>query len=74
MPELPILSAKEIIKILNSLDFKIVRQKGSHVVLRKNNLGCVVPMHKEVAIGTLKSVLKQANISVDDFIKTYKSR
>jgi len=74
VPELPILSAKEIIKILNSLDFKIVRQKGSHVVLRKNNLGCVVPMHKEVAIGTLKSVLKQANISVDDFIKTYKSR
>jgi predicted RNA binding protein YcfA (HicA-like mRNA interferase family) len=74
VPELPKLSGKEIIKILNLLGFKVVRQKGSHVVLRKENLGCVIPMHKEVAIGTLKSALKQANISTDDFILKYKNR
>jgi predicted RNA binding protein YcfA (HicA-like mRNA interferase family) len=50
MLELPIISGKEAIKIFGSLGFKIVRQKGSHAVLRKENKGCVIPIHKELAI------------------------
>lgn len=71
MPKLPVLSGKEIIKILTKLDFIEVRQKGSHVILKKlsksGEIGCVVPLHKEVAIGTLKGILKQAQISPQDF-------
>ena len=74
MPELPKLSGKEIIKILESMGFKLVRQKGSHVVLRKLNVGCVIPNHKEVAIGTLRSALKQANIQPEEFLEKYKDR
>ncbi|MBU2621646.1 MAG: type II toxin-antitoxin system HicA family toxin [Proteobacteria bacterium] len=72
MPELPHVSGNNAIKIFESLGFKIVRQRGSHVVLRKDNKGCVVPIHKELAIGTLRSAIKQAGITTEEFIKAYK--
>ncbi len=74
MPELPHISGNEAIKIFVKLGFKIARQKGSHVVLRKENKGCVVPLHKELSTGTLRGALKQAGISVEKFIETYKNR
>ena len=72
MPELPHVSGNNAIKIFESFGFKIVRQKGSHVVLRKDNKGCVIPIHKELAIGTLRSAIKQAGITTEEFIKAYK--
>ena len=72
MPKLPVLSGREIIKILLKLGFAEVRQKGSHVILKKQlpsgEIGCVVPLHKEVALGTLKGILKQANLTVEGFL------
>jgi predicted RNA binding protein YcfA (HicA-like mRNA interferase family) len=46
----------------------VVRQKGSHVILRKNMNGCVVPNHREIKTGTLAGILKQAGVSVEEFI------
>ncbi len=64
------ISGKECVKILcNDFGFYIVRRKGSHVVLRKGNLGTVVPMHKELKKGTLRGLLKLAGLSVDEFEK-----
>ena len=74
MPKLPSISGKEAIKVFEKLGFKIVRQKGSHVVLRKKNRGCVVLVHKELALGTLRSVIKQAGITADEFINAFKNR
>ena len=74
MPELPIISGKEAIKIFGSMGFKLVRQKGSHAVLRKRNKGCVIPLHNELAAGTLRSAIKQAGIAVEEFIDAYKNR
>jgi predicted RNA binding protein YcfA (HicA-like mRNA interferase family) len=68
MPELPRISGSEAIKVFESLGFSVVRQRGSHVVLRKGNSGCVVPVHKELAIGTLRSAIRQAGIMPDDFV------
>lgn len=68
MPKLPVVSGKVTIKALESLGFSITRQKGSHVVLRKGNRGCVVPNHKEIKSGTLAGVIRQAGLSVDEFI------
>ena len=76
MPNLPHLSGKEIIRALERLGFVQARQRGSHVVMKKStpegNVGCVVPLHGEVAIGTLHSILKQAKVSPDEFIKVVK--
>jgi len=71
MAELPKVSGAQAIKIFERLGFRVVRQRGSHVVLRKENYGCVIPIHKELAIGTLKSAIKQAGITAEEFISTY---
>lgn len=79
MPKLPRVSAFEVIRALQRLGFVQVRQKGSHVVLKKqlvdenqvvSEIGCVVPLHKKtLAVGTLKSVLNQAAVSVEEFLE-----
>ena len=69
MPKLPVISAAEAIRALERLGFIIVRQRGSHIVLRRNSSGCVVPNHRELKLGTLSGVLKQAGVSLDEFIR-----
>lgn len=76
MPKLPRLSGRELIKILQLFGFVVIRQKGSHIVLKKKTineeLGTVVPDHKELADGTLRGILKQSKITVEDFLEKYK--
>ena len=67
-PSLPHISGAEAIRALQKIGFVIARQKGSHVILRRGSTGCVVPNHKEIKIGTLSSVLKQAGVSTDEFM------
>ena len=73
MPKLPRISGNDAIKILISLGFYVARQKGSHVVLRKSNpegdVGCSVPLHKELAVGTLAGIIKQAKLTNEEFIE-----
>ena len=68
MPKLPRTSGAEVVRALERLGFSRVRQSGSHVVMRRESKGCVVPMHAEVKVGTLAGVLRQAEISPDEFI------
>jgi predicted RNA binding protein YcfA (HicA-like mRNA interferase family) len=74
MPELPRISGAEAIKVFEKLGFAVVRQRGSHVVLRKQDKGCVIPVHKELAIGTLRSAIRQAGLTPDGFVDAYKSK
>jgi predicted RNA binding protein YcfA (HicA-like mRNA interferase family) len=71
MPKLPLVSGAEAVKALRRLGFLVDRQRGSHAVLKKitpeGERGCVIPMHKEVALGTLRSALKMAGVSPEDF-------
>ncbi len=55
-------------RALQRLGFEKVRQSGSHVVVRCGAKGCVVPMHPELKVGTLAGLLRQADVSPDDFI------
>ncbi len=75
MPKLPRLSGRELIRILELFGFLQIRQKGSHVILKKQtadgSLGTVVPDHKELAEGTIRGILKQAQVSIDDFLEKY---
>jgi len=72
MPRLRSVSGQEAIRALERLGFVQVRQRGSHVVLKKTLpegvVGCVIPLHDELAVGTLRGVLKQANISPEEFM------
>ena len=68
MPKLPHVSGAEIQRALERLGFQNVRQSGSHVVLKRDSKGCVVPMHGEVKIGTLAGLLRQAEVSAEEFM------
>ena len=68
MPKLPVLSGAEVVKALERLGFEFLRQRGSHAMMRKGSVGAVVPMHREVRLGTLKGVLRQAQVSADEFL------
>ncbi len=72
MPKLPRISSKKAIKALEKLGFQKIRQAGSHVVMKKitsnGNIGCVVPVHKELKVGTLACILRQARVTPEDFI------
>ncbi|MCE5240296.1 type II toxin-antitoxin system HicA family toxin [bacterium] len=72
MARLQRLSAREAIGALERLGFVAVRQRGSHLVMKRSTpegtTGCVVPLHDELAIGTLRGVLRQGNVSVEDFL------
>ncbi len=71
-PKLPRISGEDAIRVLRKLGFVRVRQRGSHVVLRRQLSGeeatCVVPLHHELAVGTLRSVLRQAKVTPEEFI------
>ncbi len=71
MSRLPVISGKKCIKILEQFGFIVYRQRGSHVTLVRENPPnqTTVPLHKELDRGTLKAILKQTNISAEDFIK-----
>ncbi len=69
MARLPVVSGADVVRALHHLSFVVVRQRGSHIVMRRGSSGCVVPDHRELKIGTLTGLLKQAGISPDEFIE-----
>lgn len=69
MPRLPVVSGVGLIRALERLGFSVVRQRGSHIVMRNGALGCVVPNHREIKAGTLSGILKQADISIDELVR-----
>lgn len=73
MPKFPVVSAAEAVRAFERLGFTVVRQRGSHIVLRKESSGCVVPNHQELKIGTLSGILKQAGVSPDEFIRALRA-
>ena len=67
MPKFPGLSGADIIKALEKLGFAVIRQSGSHVVMKRNGQGCVVPNHKEVKVGTVNGLLRKAGVNAKEF-------
>lgn len=72
MAKLPVLSGKKLIKALERGGFTVVKQKGSHVSLQKENHRTVVPLHNDLAKGTLRSILKQCGLSQKDLLNLLK--
>ena len=68
MPKLPRVSGAEAIRALEKLGFRKIRQRGSHVMMRRGSYGCPVPLHTELKVGTLAGLLRQANVEHEKFI------
>ncbi|MBI5887515.1 MAG: type II toxin-antitoxin system HicA family toxin [Deltaproteobacteria bacterium] len=73
MSRLPVLSGQELIRVLHKAGFQTVRQKGSHVSLQKEDFKTVVPLHNELAKGTLLGILKQCGLSKEELNGLLKS-
>ncbi len=67
MPRLPRVSGSEAVRALERLGFAVVRQRGSHIIMRRGASGCAVPNHREIKTGTLAGVLRQAGVSIEEF-------
>jgi predicted RNA binding protein YcfA (HicA-like mRNA interferase family) len=69
-PSLPVVSGRDVVRALAKAGFSEVSQRGSHLKLR-NEAGrtVIVPMHRRLAQGTLRSILRQADLTVETFIE-----
>jgi predicted RNA binding protein YcfA (HicA-like mRNA interferase family) len=70
----PVLSGREVVRVFGRLGWQVARQKASHIILVKTGeiVTLCVPDHKEVARGTPRSLIRDANITVQDFLKAAK--
>ena len=70
MPELPILSGREIVKALAKIGYRTVRKRGSHVRLAcPDRISVTVPDYRAVSKGLLRKVLRDALLSVEGFLR-----
>jgi predicted RNA binding protein YcfA (HicA-like mRNA interferase family) len=69
MPQLPVISGRDLVRALSKDGWQTVRQRGSHMILVKDgHLATLsVPDHREVAKGTLRSLIRSSGLSVDEF-------
>lgn len=75
MAQLPNLSGTEVVKTFEKLGWEFSRKSGSHMVLTKDGemASLSVPKHKPVAKGTLRSLIRAANLTVDEFIRAIRT-
>ncbi|HUS91626.1 MAG TPA: type II toxin-antitoxin system HicA family toxin [Phycisphaerae bacterium] len=73
MPRLPRMSGQDAVHVPERLGFHRARQRGSHVIMRRGDRGCAMPLHKELAIGTLRGALRQAGVTPEEFAEASKA-
>lgn len=70
MTKLPVVSGKETVKALEKLGYVFDHQRGSHIVLRQNASPfrrVTIPDHREIAKGTLRSIIREVGLTVEEF-------
>ena len=74
MARLPVLSGREVVRAFESLGWRVARQTGSHIVLVKEGqlASLSVPDHREVARGTLRKLIRAAELTVNEFVAAIK--
>lgn len=67
---LPVMSGREVVRVFESLGWQAVRQTGSHIIMVKDEelVTLSVPDHREVAKGTLRSLIRKAGLTVEEFV------
>jgi len=76
-PKLPVVSGRQVIGVLERLGYQVIRQRGSHIRLRDESdpehLPITVPDHRTIKPGLLRQILRDANLTVDQFLDLLKS-
>jgi len=74
MAALPVISGSEAVKVFGRFGWTIARQSSSHIIMTKEGeiASLSIPNHKEVARGTLRSLIRSANLTVDEFVQKLK--
>lgn len=70
MAQLPVVSGRDVVRVLEKIGYVRDRQKGSHIILRQSASPyrrITVPDHREIAKGTLRAVIRQAGLTVEEF-------
>ena len=67
-PALPVVSGAAVLVAPTKVGYEQVSQRGSHVKLRRDGRTVIVPLHRELAPGTLRSILRQASLTPVEFI------
>jgi predicted RNA binding protein YcfA (HicA-like mRNA interferase family) len=69
MPQLPVMSGRQAVRAFEKHGWEIARQRGSHIVMVKTgvNVTLSIPDHREVARGTLRSLIRAAGLTVQEF-------
>ncbi len=70
MSKLPVISGHDCVKALGKIGFYFKRQEGSHIVMRRDDpfSQVIIPDHKELDRGTLRAIIRQAGLSIDEFV------
>ena len=68
--KMPVISGREVVRVFQKFGWQVARQASSHIILTKTGeiVTLSVPDHKEVARGTLRSLIRSANLTVDEFV------
>lgn len=71
MPKLPVVSGPEAVKAFLAAGWYVARQRGSHMILLKpgHHASLSVPQHKQLAPGTLRSLIRASGMTVEDFAR-----
>jgi predicted RNA binding protein YcfA (HicA-like mRNA interferase family) len=71
MTKLPRISGRDCVRALEQAGFRMVRQKSSHIIMRRDKpfAQVVVPDHRELHTGTLRDIIRDAGLTVDEFIE-----
>lgn len=71
MSKLPMVSGQQVVAALHRVGFRVRRQHGSHFIMRRDDpfAQTVVPAHRELDRGTLRAILRQIDLSVEDFVQ-----
>lgn len=75
MGKLPVITPKKLIKIMTLIGYEFDNQIGSHIILRKNEYPfrrITIPEHKEIAKGTLRSIIRETGLTLNEFLELYK--
>jgi predicted RNA binding protein YcfA (HicA-like mRNA interferase family) len=74
LSKLPLLSWREVVKALTKVGFQVARQKGSHLILIKNEYVVPVPKHEEIKRGLLMEIIAEAGLTKEEFLKLIKEK